>query len=752
MDHVGLLLSISELNDMLNETTSLPAFLDRCIAVVAQHFGAEVCSIYLYDPIKKCLNLTSTLGLNHKNAGAVTLKLGEGLTGLALQELRPIMTAESSKHPSYRFFPGLDEEEYDAYLGIPILRGIERIGVLVIQRNSSRPFEESDQTALRGVANQVAAMIEYARLLINSGKKNAHMTKEKSTCPPFIKGRSASGGWTYGPVVIKAEIKDLNALPDSFYAGSKTLDDFNEALDATIGQLATFQAQIEERLMDVASLIFASHILLLKDDQFVGKVRRLINDGVQPVKALVMVSEQYIAIFAKQNNPYFRQKADDIRDVTFRVLNNLVRSEGGNTLIKDSIVIASDLVPSDILLLSVEKASGIILIGGGVTSHVAILARSLKLPMVIADVPALLELAEGSKALVDAETGNIFVDPEPVVTAPYEQRRKRGQKLGETDELTLHPCTADETQIAIFANVNLISDATDALAVHAKGIGLYRTEFPFMIRNAFPVEEEQYVVYRKLIESMRGLPVTFRTLDIGGDKALSYYADFVEHNPFLGMRSMRFCLENRGVFKSQIRAILRAGEMADLRIMFPMISSIDELEDAIAVVNECKKELLAERASFHSDPAIGIMIELPAALEICDELAERCDFFSIGTNDLVQYILAVDRTNEKVAKYYCPHHPSVLRAIKRVADSALKAGIDLSVCGDMAHESRYLEFLIGIGIRTISIDPLYFSPVCSFLKTMTVSHAGEKAEKMLACDSIRDVERILSRSTGIILG
>jgi phosphotransferase system, enzyme I, PtsP len=745
MDHVGLLLSISELNEMLNETTSLPAFLDRCIAVVAQHFGADVCSIYLYDPIQKCLNLTSTLGLNHKNVGSVTLKLGEGLTGLALQELRPIMTAESSKHPNYRFFPGLHEEEYDAYLGIPIVRGIERIGVLVIQRNSSRPFEESDQTALRGVANQVAAMIEYARLLINSAKKNALMTKEKSNCPSFIKGRSASGGWALGPVVIKAEIRDLNALPDTFYAGSKNLGDFNEALDATIGQLTSFQAQIEERLMDVASLIFASHILLLKDDQFVGKVRRLITDGMQPVRALVMVSEEYIAIFGKQNNPYFRQKADDIRDVTFRVLNNLVRRAGANSLVKSSVVIASDLVPSDILLLSVEKASGIILISGGVTSHVAILARSLKLPMVIANVPALLELPEGSNALIDAETGNIFVDPSPAILAPYEQRRRRKNTLSERQEISLLQNTADGTEISILANVNLISDSADAKAVRAKGIGLYRTEFPFMVRNSFPVEEEQFVVYRKLVESMPGLPVTFRTLDIGGDKTLSYYADYVEHNPFLGMRSMRFCLENREVFKSQIRAILRAGHGAGVRIMFPMISSVDELDDASAIVTECEQELQADKIPFHADPAIGIMIELPAALDICDELARRCDFFSIGTNDLVQYILAVDRTNERVAKFYCPHHPSVLRAIKRVAVAAKEAGIGLSVCGDMAHESRYLEFLIGIGIRAISIDPLYFPPVCSSLQTIVTSRAVEYAEKMLACDSIRNVEEILSK-------
>jgi len=745
MDHVGLLLSISELNEMLNETTSLPAFLDRCIAVVAQHFSADVCSIYLYDPVQKRLNLSSTRGLNHENVASVSLRLGEGLTGLALEELRPIMVAESSKHPSYRYFPELREEKYDAYLGVPMLRGNERIGVLVVQRSSLQPFGDADQTALRGVANQIAAMIDYARLLIGSLKKTTMPTKEKSPCPAFIKGRPASAGWAYGPVVIDAETKNFRSISDKPGSEKKTLADFNDACALTIDQLSIFQKRIEERLTDVASLIFASHILLLKDEQFVGKVRRRILDGVQPVRALVAVAEQYIAIFKKQDNPYLRQKADDIRDVTFRLLNNLVPQTARNRPVHNSIVAASDLVPSDVLLLSAEKAAGVILIGGGVTSHVAILARSLKLPMVIADVPALLELPDASRALIDAEIGTIFIDPEPAILAPYEQRRRRSQKQPGKEDATPHPRTADGTDIAVFANVNLISDVTDARAVHARGIGLYRTEFPFIVRNSFPVEEEQFVVYRKLIERMDGLPVTFRTLDIGGDKALSYYADFVEHNPFLGMRSMRFCLENPAVFKAQLRAILRAGYGADLRIMFPMISSIDELDAATAVVGECKQELTAEKATFHADPTIGIMIELPSAIDICDELAARCDFFSIGTNDLIQYMLAVDRTNEKVAKFFCPHHPSVLRAIKRVADAGHRAGIEVSVCGDMAHEGRYVEFFIGIGIRTISIDPLYFSSVCSALRNITVTQAVEKAGRLLACASIKEVEAILAK-------
>jgi phosphotransferase system enzyme I (PtsP) len=745
MDHFGLLLSISELNGMLHETTSLRDFLDHCVGIVAQHFEAEVCSIYIYDPIQKRLNLGSTIGLNNKNVASVSLNLGEGLTGLALQELRPIMTDQSSKHPNYRYFPDLQEEQYDAYLGVPILRGIERIGVLVVQRSSSKPFDEVDQKSLRGVANQIAAMIDYTRLLIGKTNNRETSGKQQRVFPPIIKGLSASGGWAYGPVGIYGKSRNFGTLAPESFTDIKTLSDFNAALVTTIDQLSTYQKEIEDRLTDVASLIFMSHILLLQDEEFAGKIRNNIMHGMHPVRALVSVAEQHIAFFRDMDNPYFRQKADDIRDVTFQLLSNLAPQTSSHYSLQNSIIAAQELVPSDILILSAEKVAGVILIGGGITSHVAILARSLKLPMIIADVPALLDLPQDATALIDAETGNLFINPTTAIRAPYEQRKNRQKKTPAASGVTANPRTSDGAAVTILANVNLISDAADALAVHAKGIGLYRTEFPFMVRNTFPNEEEQYIVYRKLIEGMRGLPVTFRTLDIGGDKVLSYYTGFKEHNPFLGIRSIRFCLENPDIFKSQIRAILRAGHNTHLRIMFPMISSVDELEQAQATLAECIRDLGMEGSLFNSKPVVGIMIELPACLDIIDELAKRTDFFSIGTNDLIQYILAVDRTNEKVAKFYCSHHPSVLRAIKRISDAALGAGIDVSVCGDMAHESRYMEFLIGIGIRTISIDPLYFPSVCTSISTITVAKAEQQANRMLGCCSIKDVESVLSK-------
>jgi phosphotransferase system enzyme I (PtsP) len=394
MDYIDLMLNISELSELLQETTPIKEYLDRCVVIIAHHFDAEVCSVYLYDPIKKHLKMGSTtiIGIN---PASVSLELGEGLTGLVLKDLRPIMTSESSRHPNYRYFPNLQEERYEAYLGVPILRGVERTGVLVVQRNGSRPFTEADQKSLRSVANQIAAMIDYARLLIDNARKSEAPLRKRPPIPPFIKGRPAAGGWGYGPVVLHAMTKTIDALPaEALNAGG--VGDFDEAIARAIEQLTMYQKRIDDRLTDVASQIFGSHILLLQDQEFVGKARAEMLRGKKPVEAFVAVARQLIDFFEKQENYYFRQKADDIRDITLLVLSNLVpRIRVGHSLEK-SIVVASDILPSDVVMFSAAEAAGVILIGGGATSHVAILARSLKLPMVIADFPALLEPPECS--------------------------------------------------------------------------------------------------------------------------------------------------------------------------------------------------------------------------------------------------------------------------------------------------------------------------------------------------------------------
>jgi len=304
--------------------------------------------------------------------------------------------------------------------------------------------------------------------------------------------------------------------------------------------------------------------------------------------------------------------------------------------------------------------------------------------------------------------------------------------------------TADGARVQLLANINLLSDLKIARELDCDGIGLYRTEFPFIIRTTFPTEAEQYVIYRKLVESLPGKPVTFRTLDAGGDKILSYYHDLEEQNPAMGMRSIRFSLQNKPVFLEQLRAILRAGAGADLRLMFPMISSIDEFREAAAVVRTALDQLDQQGLAHHPGPQLGMMVELPSVADLIEDFAREVDFFSLGTNDLIQFLLAVDRTNESVADFYLPHHPAVLRMLSRIARAVLAHGRDLSICGDMAHQTRYLPFLLGIGVRALSVDPIYLLRTQQAVAAASIPEAEAFAQSLLALSRIRDIEELLN--------
>jgi phosphotransferase system enzyme I (PtsP) len=307
--------------------------------------------------------------------------------------------------------------------------------------------------------------------------------------------------------------------------------------------------------------------------------------------------------------------------------------------------------------------------------------------------------------------------------------------------------TADGVRVQLMANINLLTDLKVATELNCDGVGLYRTEFPFIVRTNFPSEAEQYVIYRKLVESMPDKPVTFRTLDAGGDKILSYYHDIKEQNPALGMRSIRFSLQNKPIFAEQVRAILRAGAGADLRIMFPMISSLDEFNEAKEVVRESIDQLAQQGIEHNPEPRLGMMVELPAVVDLAEDFAREADFFSIGTNDLIQFLLATDRTNEAVADFYIAHHPSVLRTLNRVARAALENDCDLSICGDMAHQTQYTPFLLGIGIRTFSVDPIFLLRTQQTINATSIKDAEAQAKEMLARNRVSDIAALLPAQT-----
>ncbi len=744
MNHIQLICDIGELNEVFTDAQSIESLLQKIVNMVAKHMGAEVCSIYLFNENRNELVLKATKGLNPDSVNKVRMKSGDGLVGKALKELRPINVNNTSDHPSSKFFPGIEEEHFEAFLAVPILRGFSKIGVLVIQRPRRSVFKEQEIVTLRAVASQLANLLENARLFMTLHLKKSETVKTVKPFPKLAKGNVASEGFALGP----ARVIDRDRVFESFlhrtYNKNYTIDDFWNAVSVTEKQLEDLQNRVEEKLSDVASLIFTAHLLLLKDKEFVGAMARKIEDGENVPLAVLSVAKKYVELFSHQGNHYVKEKVQDIEDLAIRLMSNLVEEFRELYRCKGHIVIARELFPSDILKLSSEKVLGVVMVTGGVTSHLSILARSLSVPMVIVDNQNLLSIPDETRMLLDAEIGNLYVNPPNSVIAKFssrnQARRKSKSSIPRVKPQTL---TKDGVRVRLMASVNLLSDLKLARDVKCEGVGLYRTEFPFLIRNDFPSEEEQLVVYRQLVEGVDGKEVNFRTLDIGGDKVLSYYDMTKEQNPFLGMRSIRFSLSNREVFLQQIRAMLRAGHDTNIRITFPMISSIEEFVEAKGLVMESVGYLREKKIAHNPKPLIGMMVEVPSVISMAGEFAKLTDFFSIGSNDLVQYMLAVDRTNEKVATFYTPHHPSVLRAIKTVADAANANEKEVIVCGDMAHQEKYVPFFIGAGIRSLSLEPAFLPKIQKAVEKLDSVKALNTCSEMLSCSSVSDISRYL---------
>ncbi len=748
MDSQQLLYDISELSHLFRESASIETLLNRAVAMVAERTQSAVCSIYLYNPQTQELTLRATRGLNPESIGRVHLKLGQGLVGLALQEMRPLCEPDASHNPHYKFFPGIFEEQYNAFLAVPIARGVSRMGVLVLQRQASQCYDPSDITALETVASQLANIIENAQFLLGMHEPAPPEAAHLPDNIKFVRGKVAAEGFAYGPSMALDRHKSLALLLHQEFAKVYTLADFHSAVAHTERQLEQLQEQVEDKLSDAASLIFTAHLMILKDQDFLGKIARRIESGGNAPVAIAEVATDYMQSFLASTNAYMREKANDIEDLALRLVDNLLHRGQETNIHRDHVILTRGLFPSDLLKLSSEGAAGIVLVGGGVTSHIAILARSLGMPMVIMDAFELLNVPDGTPVLVDAEIGNVFIDPDdPVLQRFQAQRRARLTLADQKHRMKPVTQTADGARALLLANINLLSDLKIARELACDGIGLYRTEFPFIIRTTFPSEAEQYVIYRKLVESMPGKPVTFRTLDAGGDKILSYYHDIKEQNPAMGMRSIRFSLQNRPVFLEQLRAILRAGTGADLHIMFPMISSVDEYREACDAVHEAQDQLDKDGIEHHRQPKLGMMVELPAAVDLIEDFAREADFFSIGTNDLIQFLLAVDRTNESVADFYLPHHPAVLRTLSRIARAVLAHGRELSICGDMAHETPYIPFLLGIGVRAFSVDPIYLLRTQQTILATSIPEAEAHARSLLAHSRIRDIEELLRTRT-----
>jgi phosphotransferase system, enzyme I, PtsP len=748
-DHLSLLCDIGELANLIIGSADIQGFLQQAVEMVARNLNADVGSIYLYDDTTRDLVLQATVGLNPSAVGRVRMKSGEGLVGKTFESLQPICEDRAGCHPDFKYFKEADEDPFESFLAVPIHRGNEKIGVLVVQHEHPGYFDEIDVMAMRAIASQLTGAIENARLMIDQNRQTVPSRRDDLLEKlRFIKAKTASSGFAYAAVMVLKTDREslLSHRPDSEFV--TTRQGFLKALETTKQQLTDLQDRLAQRLPESAALIFEAHFMILKDARFVDAMLTKIEQGVSVPGAVRDVAGHYMTLFSSAPSAYLQEKAQDIKDLARRLLNNLRKETSQDTdHAVDRIVIARQLLPSDLLKLASEDVKGIVLVSGGVTSHVAIIARSLKLPMVIAERSDLLELPDGTPMLLDADIGSIYTGPSDTIIRRFDARN-RAQKAEDkaARPILAQTKTRDGESIKLLANINLLSEIKLAKDLNVEGIGLYRTEFPFLVRSTLPSEEEQYLVYKRLCDETDGREVTIRTLDIGGEKLLPYLEDTKEANPELGLRSIRFSLHYREVFLQQLRAILRAGADAGagkLKIVFPMISAIDEFRQARHAVEEAMADLARQNLFFHSAPALGAMIELPAVLDIINELAKEADFFSIGTNDLIQYMLAVDRSNERVAAYYQPYHPSILRSLHRIIQAALKARIEVTVCGEMGHEPEFIPFFIGAGLRSFSVDPYFLRAVQDEIVNLSVSEATAYTRTLLAEPTLEGIQGLL---------
>lgn len=725
-----MIFSKDELNKLFTEGQGLRDFLSRIVKSIKLHMDADVCSIYLYNEKRKILILQATDGLSEDRVGELSLVEGEGITGLAFKKQRSIRGG--CDDPQFKYVPGVDEKSLKSFLAVPIIVGNQRIGVLLLQDKKVSYFTQTDAKALESIASQLAATIENAQLLIglpeiHRGEDSNEISHRLIHCAPIVEGMALGE-------IYRMEGPGFSDILISAYdfAYADTMEDFNNAISNTERQLETLQASLEKELSDVASLIFSAHLLMLRDEGFSGSMRQLIAKGSSPKDAVVKIANEYIKIFYDSDNPRMREKILDIKDLGHRILRNLISDAPDDGDYSGQIVLTSELLPSELLKLVTQKVEGIVLFGSGSASHITVLAHSLRVPLVSTDDMSLFHLPANTKLAIDGFQGWLFIQPDEKTQKNIQRVKDSAEQLEELETYVKSEThTVDGVRVSLRATVNLLSDLKIARRLKAEGIGLYRSEFPFIIRNDFPSEEEQYRIYKKIVDALDNPLVTLRTLDVGGDKILSYVSDSEEPNPFLGLRGIRFLLENRKVFVGQLKAMIRAGgKDRSIRILFPLISSVDDFKRAKSFVVKSLGYLERDGLGTFPMPKVGAMIELPSSVVLAEELAQESDFLSIGTNDLIQYMLGVDRTNEKVANLFDMRHPAVLRSIKQIAMAAKQADCPLSVCGIMSRDPKSVYYMIGLGIREFSLDSSKIPGMQDAVSRMSVQDAEKKASKI----------------------
>lgn len=717
----------------VNGARSLEAALATMVRRIRKAMHTDVCSIYLFDAAQDRLVLMDTIGLNTQAVGHVSMRLGEGLVGLVGQREEPLNLEDAPAHPHFRYFEETGEERFSSFLGVPVIHQRRALGVLVVQQQEKRRYDEGDEAFLVTMAAQLAGVLAHA---LATGTL-ARPTRADGMAT--FKGIAASPGMVIGKAVVIAPPADLDNVPDLVPTDIELeIRRLSEAIERVRHEIRRAGERLASRISSQELALFDVYEQMLADAALGQEVEKRIREGQWAPGALADVVRRHVQYLERVDDDYLRERAADIRDLGRRVLAHLQQDAGESFdgFPERCVVIGDELSVAMLGEVPRERLAGLVSLKGSSTSHVAILARAMGIPTVLGMVDLPLPRLNGAPVILDGHRGRLLVRPDDELTRHYQKQIDEELALAEVLEHEQHlpSVTPDGHRVPLMVNTGLAVDAVAVLKPRIAGVGLYRTEVPFMITERFPGEHEQTKLYREQLEGFAPLPVVMRTLDIGGDKDLPYFP-IHEANPFLGWRGIRVTLDHPEVLMVQLRAMLRASAGLDnLRIMLPMITNVDEVDAALRLLDRALAELndeINEEGARIKRPQVGVMIEVPATLYQLEALSQRLDFFSVGSNDLTQYLLAVDRNNPRVAGLYDACHPAVLSALARLSEESHRLGVPTSVCGELAGDPCGALLLTGMGFDALSMNAPSLPRVRAAIRRVSMSAARELVEETL---------------------
>ncbi|MCU5774646.1 phosphoenolpyruvate--protein phosphotransferase [Erwiniaceae bacterium BAC15a-03b] len=718
---------LTQLRDIVEKVAGAPRLnesLEILVNEICLAMDIEVCSVYLADHDRQCYYLMATRGLKKPRGRTITLAFDEGIVGLVGRLAEPINLADAQKHPSFKYVPAVKEERFRSFLGVPIITRRQLLGVLVVQQREHRQFDESEESFLVTLATQMATLLSQSQLHQLFGQFRQTRIRALAAAP----GVAVARGWLDTTQPSLDQVSAASTL-DSQRERERLLLAMGEASN----EFRRFSKRFTASVQKESAAIFDLYSHLLSDARLKNDLFAEIDAGSVAEWAVKTVIEKFAAQFASLQDNYLRERAGDLRVLGQRLLFHLDDTlQGTNAWPERFVLVADELTATTLAELPQDRLAGVVVRDGAANSHAAILARAMGIPTVMgADIQP--ELLNKRLLIVDGYRGELLVDPEPVLVQEYQRLISEENELSKMAEdlVELQGALKSGERVQVMLNAGLSAEHEQALGSWVDGVGLYRTEIPFMLHSGFPSEEEQVAQYQGMLQLFLNKPVTLRTLDIGADKQLPYMP-ISEENPCLGWRGIRLTLDQPEIFLVQVRAMLRANAATgNLSILLPMITSIDEIDDAKRLIDRAGREVEEMLGYVIPQPRIGIMIEVPSMLFLIPHLAGRVDFVSVGTNDLTQYLLAVDRNNTRVANLYDSLHPAMLHALRGIAIEAERAGIELCLCGEMAGDPMCVVLLVGLGYHHLSMNGRNVARVKYLL-----SHIDREEAETLAQNSL----------------